>query len=503
MKIFKNYLNLLRLLSIVGLLFISCGVLGDYSSFLPDLGDSDRSVISPVEADFLGQKIIQDIYAQGEILDDYDTNAYLNDLGGEIVSYSPMAGASFRFYIIKDKKINAFALPGGYICIFNGLIYTTRTEAELVSVISHEISHIVLHHIFRGITVYNRSQWVAIAGILAGGLLAFINPAAAMIAINGVSGMAIENILSFSRDFEREADRLGQKLMFKAGFDSRAMPVFFQRMQEQNKFNDNEAYAFLRSHPVTSERISEAQIRANQLQTKMRPDSTRFLLIREKCRVRQIGLLAAIEFYKQAIKTKKYVSLEAQLYGLAFAYYSNKKIEEATITLNKITNPEFKNNPIVLSLKAQLAVASKNYILAEKLYKEALINFPEYKTLWLGEIDLYFASRQLTKVSQKLQELSELYPNDVDIWGREELLYSDAYLDNEKKYHYALGNQLYLIGNYKMALEQYIIALNGSLDNFSKTQNKKSDYILNDIISSKILDTKEKINFQEKYGSKD
>jgi predicted Zn-dependent protease len=281
------------------------------------------------------------------------------------------------------------------------------------------------------------------------------------------------------------------------------MPMFFQRMQEQNKFNDNEAYAFLRSHPVTSERISEAQMRANQLQTKMRPDSNRFLLIREKCRVRQIGLLAAIEFYKQAIKAKKYVSLEAQLYGLAFAYYSDKKIAEAIVTLNKITNPEFKNNPIILSLKAQLAVASKNYILAEKLYKEALINFPEYKTLWLGEVDLYFASRQLNKVSKKLEELSELYPNDVDIWGREELLYSDAYLDNEKKYHYALGNQLYLVGNYKMALDHYIIALNGGVDNFSKPQNKKSDYVLNDIISSKILDTKEKINFQARYGAKD
>ncbi len=450
----------------------------DYNgSYLPDLGDSDRQEISQSEANFLGHRVLQDITTQGSMLDDADTITYLNNLGNELVSYSTMAGYSFHFYLMNGEEINAFALPGGYICLYNGLIYTTHTEAELASVMSHEVGHIVQHHVFRNIAASNRNQWVALAGVLAGGLLSLANPAAAALAVQGGQGMAIQNMLSFSRDFEREADRVGQKLMYQDGFDPHAMPSFFKRLQDTHKFNDNQAYAFLRTHPVTSERIKEAEFRANQMPVRMRPDSNSFLLIREKAREHHLGPIAAINFYQKAIQTKKYVSLDAQYYGLAFAYFINHNPNKAMDSLVKIKDPKFIDHPIVLNLKAALFTIMKKYDNADQIYKDALEKFPSYKGLWLGQIDFYLQAKKLKDASTKLDDLSRIYANDMDIWIREAILYSDAKLDNPQRYHYALANQFYLKENYTAAIEQFEMAL----------KVKNGDQILNDIINAKII----------------
>ncbi|MCC2625217.1 MAG: hypothetical protein K0R14_1090 [Burkholderiales bacterium] len=466
-----------------------CAAPGEYSANLPDIGDSDRAALSPAEANFLGLQVIQEIGAAGDMLNDYDILTYLNEIGGNLVSYSPLAGSEFNFYIIKDKQINAFALPGGYICVYNGLIFTTRSEAELTSVMSHEIGHVVQHHIFRNIANYNRNQWLALAGVLAGGLLAAFNPAAAIVAINSGQGLAIQNMLSFSRDFEREADRVGQGIMYRAGFDPNAMPSFFQRLQDANKFNDSGAYEFLRTHPVTTARISEAENRARNLHIKMRPDSVSFLLVREKCRVRQLMAPAAILFYKQSIASKKYSSLDAQYYGLAYAYFVNQNFAEAQASLAKISAPNFTSYPIVLSLKAQILMALKNYKIADKVFVEALSNYPNYKSLWLGQVDLYLASKQYNPASRKLDTLAQKYPNDLDIWLRQTSLYSDTGLNNKQKYFYALGNTFYINGDYKSAIEQYQKAL----------LIKGGDQTLNDIISAKILDARGMLKYKAQF----
>lgn len=468
-----------------------CAAPGEYSGNLPDIGDSDRAALSPAEANFLGLQVIQEIGAAGDMLNDYDILAYLNDTGGNLVSYSPLAGAEFNFYIIKDKEINAFALPGGYICMYNGLIFTTRSEAELTSVMSHEIGHVVQHHIFRNIANYNRNQWLALAGVLAGGLLAAFNPAAAIVAINSAQGMAIQNMLSFSRDFEREADRVGQGIMYKAGFDPNAMPAFFQHLQDANKFNDSGAYEFLRTHPVTTARISEAENRARGLHVKMRPDSVSFLLIREKCRTRQLLAPPAILFYQQSIASKKYTSLDAQYYGLAYAYFVTQNFAAAGVNLAKISSIDFTSHPVVLSLKAQILMAVKNYKAADKVFGDALDKYPTYKSLWLGQVDLYLSSRQYSIASKKLDSLGQTYPNDVDVWLRQVSLYADTALNNKQKYFYALGNTFYLNGDYKTALEQYqkaIIIKNG-------------DSTLNDVISAKMLDTRGLIKYRAQFTS--
>ncbi len=441
---------------------------------LPDLGDNDRSNLTPYQADLLGKQIVLNIYSSGSMLDDYDCLDYINTLGDDLVSYSPLAGQPFNFYLIKDREINAFALPGGYICVYNGLIYYTLSEAEFSSVLSHEIGHVVQHHIFRNISVQNRGQWLGIAGIIAGALLAPFSAGASVLAMQGGQGMAAQNMLSFSRDYEREADRVGQQLMYQAGFDAHAMPEFFQRMEDAYKFNSNDALAFLQTHPVTVERLSEAETRANQLPVKMRQDSISFLLIREKCRIRQIGVSESAKFYQSAIASKRYVSLEAQEYGLAQSYFMNKQLAQSIATLNKISNPAYQAHPIVIGLKARQLIAAKNYPLADKLYDQALGDFPNHKGLWMGQLEFLIASKNYPKAAGRLNLLAQSNASDPDVWDQYAILYADDKFDNPLRYHYGLGSEYYVLGNYPAAIDQFQSVLKA----------KPKEYGDNDIQSS-------------------
>lgn len=459
----------------------TCGhkVFADGIDGLPELGDSDRSNLSTTQANQLGKQVILSIYSQGSMVEDFDCLDYLNSLGNEFVSYSPLAGQEFNFYLIKDKDINAFALPGGYICANNGLIYTTLSEGELSGVLAHEVGHVVQHHIFRNISVQSRAQWTSLAGVLAAALLAPINPGLAIVAAQGGQGLGVQNMLSFSRDYEREADRVGQQLMYHAGFDAHAMPEFFQRMQNAYRFNSNDALAFLQTHPVTLERLSEAETRANQLPVKMRTDSVNFLLAREKCRLRQIGTTDAIKFYQTAIYTKRYVSLDAQLYGLALAQYEAKDVKSSIATLSKIVNPQYLSNPMILGLRCRQLIANKDYVIADKLYDQAIDSYPNHKGLWMAQSEFLMGIKNYSKLANRLDNVIQKFSLDPDAWDQYAMLYADGRYDNPIRYHYGLGNEYFVLGNYRGALDQFQSALK------AKPTMKGDDVIL-DLVGARI-----------------
>lgn len=454
---------------------------------LPDLGDPDRGSLSPEEANLLGQQVILDIGNQGAMVEDYDVFTYVNEFGNNLASYSALAGSDFNFYLLSDRQINAFALPGGYICLHNGLIFYTMSEAELSSVVSHEIGHVVQHHIFRNIGMSNRNQWMTVAGIIAGALLAPLNPAAAMLAIQAAPGLAQQNALSFSRDYEREADRVGQQIMYSAGFDPEAMPMFFGRMQDASHFNGNDMFAFLQTHPVTLERLSEAEARANQMGHKMRPDSIDFLLTREKCRIRQIDVKASILFYTSALKTGRYASLNAQYYGLSLAYMMKGQLSESKNTLDKIKDVHYLNHPFVLGLRGKQLFASQNYTLTDKFYDKVLEQYPNHKGLWMGQIDFLTKVKNYPKLITRLDQLSSKVPNDLDLWDRQIALYADgSALANPLKYRYAFANELYYMGAYRDAIEQYQLTLD--------LVQKSNDGSLVEIIMARMSDARHKFN---------
>jgi predicted Zn-dependent protease len=240
---------------------------------LPDLGDSATAAVSPAAERRLGDSIARDIRKDPDWLDDPTLDDYIQGMFQTLLataraSGEVSAGIDDRFawqpMLIADRTVNAFALPGGYFGFHAGLISITQSRDELASVVAHEITHVTQRHIARMIGQSGNQTLVAIAGAVLGALAARSNPQAAGGLLMGSQALAIQQQLNFSRDMEREADRIGYGVLVQSGFAPQAMGQMFERLQAASRLSDSGAFPYLRSHPLNTERLADAQTRARQ-----------------------------------------------------------------------------------------------------------------------------------------------------------------------------------------------------------------------------------------------
>lgn len=422
---------------------------------LPDLGDSSESALSLADEARIGRSILSQIRESSDVVDDAEVNAYLKDIGGRLVAASDRAGGNFTFFMVDDKSINAFALPGGVIGVHTGLLLAAQSEGELASVLAHEIAHVTQRHLARMQEKSSTNQLWMLAALLAGALAARGgNGDVTLGAISAGMGMGISQQLAYSRDMEREADRLGMQTLSRAGFDVRTMAAFFERMQQNNRMNDNNAFAFLRTHPVTTERISEAQNRALSYPSRLRPDSTDFRLAREKVRVLQMAPADAVRYYREALAQQRYLGEGAAWYGLARAALAARDLPTAADALARAQKllPE---TPMLFTLEAELAVAQGKPDRARQVYRKGIEAFPANRALLGGEVALQFEQGRVAEARERVQALLKRYPSDPDLYR----LLARSYADGDAlRYHAALGNAFYFEQRYESALVQYRLA---------------------------------------------
>ena len=239
---------------------------------LPSLGESASDEVSVSAERRLGEQIMREVRRDPDYFDDPVLLEYLQSIWDPLVQAARQRGdiapdidANYPFesFLVRDRTVNAFALPGGYVGVNLGLINITASADELASVLGHELSHITQRHIARSISLGQRQSLLALAGLILGVLAARNNPDAAQAAIMSGQAAAAQGQLSFSRDMEREADRVGFAVMRDAGFSALGMARMFEKLDYANRLNDSGGYPYLRSHPLTSERIAEAQARAS------------------------------------------------------------------------------------------------------------------------------------------------------------------------------------------------------------------------------------------------
>jgi predicted Zn-dependent protease len=241
-------------------------------SSLPALGDGAEMSTSAERQ--LGDRIARMLYRDPDFLDDAILGDYVQGIWGRLMQaarqrgeLSPELEERFAWEVMlgRDRSVNAFALPGGYMGVHLGLIAVVNSEDELASVLAHELSHVTQRHIVRMIDRQStQAPWLLGAMIL-GALAAASNPSAAGAMIVGGQAAAVQGQLNFSRDMEREADRVGYGIMTQAGFDGRGFVGMFEKLQQANRFNDSGAFPYLRSHPLTTERMADMQARQQLL----------------------------------------------------------------------------------------------------------------------------------------------------------------------------------------------------------------------------------------------
>lgn len=256
---------------------------------LPSLGDAGEADLSVQDEKRLGALIMRDYRTFGAVNSDLEITAYLTRLGARIVQAAGEQPSNFEFFLVTDRALNAFAMPGGYIGVHTGLIATARTEDELASVLSHEVGHVVQRHIARSFAKQKQASMVATAAAIAALLAAGGgNSQAAMGALSAGAGYAADQQLSFSRDAEREADRVGLQTLRQAGFDPQGMIDFFGRLQTASRLYENNAPVYLRTHPLTSARIADIRSRVGlgaQSKGGQQPAPLSFELIRMRALV--------------------------------------------------------------------------------------------------------------------------------------------------------------------------------------------------------------------------
>ena len=239
---------------------------------LPSLGDAATEDFGVGAERRLGEQIMRDIRRDPDYLDDPVLLDYLQSLWQPLLARSRAQGnigtdIDQRFawepFLVRDRTINAFALPGGYFGIHLGLIGMTTSRDELASVLAHEMSHITQRHIARSFANSKRQSMIGIAAMILGVLAASrsrnVDGASAVIA--GGQAATIQGQLNFSRDMEREADRVGFAVMSGAGFAPSGMAAMFEKLDQSSRLNDNGGFPYLRTHPLTTERIGEARSR--------------------------------------------------------------------------------------------------------------------------------------------------------------------------------------------------------------------------------------------------
>jgi predicted Zn-dependent protease len=443
---------------------------------LPDLGEVSRQYFSDQEEQALGRAIMRDVYADPRYLDDPEIETYLNQLGYKLVSVSTRNQREFTFFVVNDPSINAFAMPGGNIGVHTGLLLAAQSESELASVVGHEIAHVTQDHIARMVAAQSQSYWPTMAALALALLAARSNPNVASAAIASTQAYSIQNQLNYSRDYEREADRLGYDMLTRSGFDARGMSGFFTRLQRANRFYDTSAPAYLRTHPLTSDRIADMEARSESAPYQQVADSLDFQLVRARLRAQDGSPQDAVLAARNAMKEKRYSSEIAARYGLVTALLRARQFKEAEGEVQKLLAGK-PAHPMILQLAANSAMVAGNNSLALERYQTGSATHPGYRPLQYGYIStLLAAGRGNDALAQADRQLA-LYPLDRRLWRLAAQAHSQ--LGHRLLSHRAQAESAALSGNLVMALEQINLGLkagDGSFHEMSAAEARRREW---------------------------
>jgi beta-barrel assembly-enhancing protease len=428
---------------------------------LPDLGDASQSTFSPQLERKIGEQVVREIRQyEPSYFDDPDVIDYLNNLGYRLVASSPQATQDFEFFALKDPTLNAFALPGGFIFVHTGTIVAAESESELASVLAHEIGHVVQRHMARQVEQQAQTTLPLMVAMLIGILAARSNAQIGQAAVMGAQATAIQSQLNYSRDYEREADRVGLQILRDAGFDVHAMPVFFERLQRYTRIYEGRAPAYLRTHPVTSERIADIENRIQNVGFRQSPDSIEFQLVRAKLKADQDRPEEAVSVFAKELRDKTYASPVAAHYGLARAYLRAGKFaaaqREVETTRELTVGSRDLRSPMLENLAGQVRLGAGDSAGALAVYAEALRTYPHSKALIYANGEALLAAKHTPAAASFVNSELQVFPRDEKLFDLQARIFQAQ--GKQLAQHRALGEMMVLRGNLVAAIDQYQLA---------------------------------------------
>jgi len=447
-------------------LFISLFVFSQEKDLnLPSLGDRVSGVISLDQEKILGQGFLEQVYAQAPLIDDAIIQEYTELLIYKLSETSQVKDRQFTIVLIDEKSLNAFAAPGGVVGVNGGLFLNAGNEAQLASVLGHELAHLSQRHfarnVLRGRDTNLASSLVMVSAIA----LAIIsnNPTAF---ITGPAALQQQQ-LRYSRIFEREADRYGFNNLIAAGYDPAGMGQMFENMAKVRKLAGDNPPEFLLTHPITSSRVSDAFNAADQIEFtggKKNTINFEFIKGRLKARYNSLSPQAAVRYFEKLYKD---IPTNENKYAYISALQSNGQTDQALDVMNEILK-KFPKNLVLNITKSEILLSGQRLSEAKMNIEQVLNISPGNYPASIIKAKILNSQKEFIKAEEILRDLLISKNRDPGLWMQ--LSEVQRAGKNIVGYHLSRGEYYTLIGDFDNALNQFQFALGLSGNSFQTSE---------------------------------
>lgn len=425
---------------------------------LPSLGDRISGLISLDDEYALGREFLRSVRRSSVTVPDPLLNDYLVNVTHNLALHSELKDYRLAFIIIDSPSLNAFAAPGGIIGVNGGLFLNAHTEGEFLSVMAHELAHVSQRHFARSVEDAQRRRIPELATLLASiVVMGTSSPGQGQAAIMAAQGRAIENQLRFSRNNEAEADRVGIRTLYDAGYDPEEMPVMFERLMGLNRFGARPP-EFLLSHPVTEARIADTRGRAARYPERESSPSLEYQLMRSRIQIHYepIAQTSITQFQTELNNGATGTAKAAAQYGLALAYMKNKQYNLAHEALAPLLAAD-PNRIAYVVAKAEIFTAGNEAGRAQEFLERPLQINPNNHPLTITYADALIADRKYEEAARVLEKHAVNRAEDHDLWYA--IAETQGLVGNVSKVHQARAEYFILVGDFKSASEQLSYAL--------------------------------------------
>lgn len=442
------------------------------SDDLPDIGNPADTVLSRDREMQIGRAIYKSLRDTGRVISDPEIQEYVQDIGQKLAAQAQDGGYRFHFFVVDDPTINAFALPGGYVGVHSGLLLATANESELAGVLGHEIAHVTQRHISRAIFANQRMSILTMAAMLGAILIGAVaggGGEAVQGAVAAAQGIQVQQQINFTRSNEYEADRVGVRTVSAAGFDPMGMPSFFETLARQTGPLASQAPEFLRTHPVTVNRIAETRQRAAALPPTEAVDTAGYGLAHARLRVLTSSTpeAALAELRGEEQKPEQLGSPGIE-YGIALARLELGQAREAREMFEVL----LKANPQLIPFHTGLAAANLaigDTQAAMAGYENAMKLFPRNVPLTVRYAEALLQQGNPKKAHQILLDLLNTVPPTPE--QARLIARAASAAGDTADAHYYMAEYHLLQGDLELAADQLRMALSmPGLDNVQRAR---------------------------------
>ncbi|MFL9592144.1 M48 family metalloprotease [Aeromonas schubertii] len=425
------------------------------SNQLPDIGTAGV-VALPIEQEVrYGDAFMRFARAGLPVIDDPVLSEYLDSIGQRLLANADGVRFPFTFFLVNDSSINAAAFLGGRVKVHTGLFLYADNESELASVLAHEITHVTQRHIARYLEAQASNTPLTLAGLVGSIALAVINPTAGIAALQTTLGLSMQSAINYTRDNEFEADRIGMKTLYDAGFEPMGMANFFQKLAAEYRYTSKPPEMLL-THPLPETRISEARARAASYQARRVPPSLDFLMAKARIQVRYGNESAdgMLTYFDARLAKGDYGLKDAALYGKALALVQLKRYDEADVIMKELASrhPE---DLFVIDTQTDIDMAKGRSQEAIARLKSAQRRMPDNEVVIINLANALLESGQTKQAIALLDPYVRAHGDNSLAWS----MLSDAYRKAGRMtdLHLVRAEQLALRGDYQAAIDEMVV----------------------------------------------